>query len=247
MSRKPFPITCVPENAERFAMWIRERGGICLWKSLNLSNPGASWCTPFTTEDGQEAGKPNWQTESTPAVVVTSMDEVGVEIPVEVKRIKISLIRRGLKVVLTDGSTRKVRDAVEKAGDGAFYTFEDDMAVIWAVRGTVCLEEWLAAIAEPFPTLGAGEVAILSALDELGNMRGFMALRYEYEHRTGSKTDNDSIRILMRSMLDRNLVNKELLDGAPIPLWCLNARGLEALKRSRAAKPVEKDSQNELS
>ena len=248
MAKSPFLITCVPENAERFAMWLKDRGGISLWKSLNLSNPGASWCTPALTEEGTDYPKPNWQTESAPALTVCDPDFVGVEIPQEFKRVKISLKQQGLmKVVLTDGSTRKVRDAVEKAGDGAFYTFEDDMAVIWAVRGTVCLEEWLAAIAEPFPTLGAGEVAILSALDELGDMRGFTALRYEYEHRTGSKTDNDSIRILMRSMLDRNLVNKELLDGAPIPLWCLNARGLEALKRSRAAKPVEEDSQDELS
>lgn len=230
---KLFPITCVPQNAERFAMWIRERGGICLWKSLNLSNPGASWCTPFTTEDGQEAGKPNWQTENTPAVVVTSMDEVGVEIPVEVRRIKISLIQRGLKVVLTDGSTRKVREALDKVGERAFYTFEDEEAVIWEVRGTVGLEEWLEATAEPLPQVDAGDLAILSALDELGDLGGFMALRYEYEHRRGVKTDNDSIRNIMRSLLDRNLVNKVLPQGIPIPRWSLSIRGLEALKRSR--------------
>ena len=177
MSKQLFPITCVPENAERFAMWIRERGGICLWKSLNLSNPGASRCTPFRTEDGQEASKPSWQADNAPAVVVTSMDEVGVEIPVEVRRLKIHLVQHGMKVVLTDASTRKVREAVDKAGDRAFYTFEDDMAVIWEVRGTVGLEEWLAATCTPLPHVDAGDLSI----------RGLEVLKAQAVRPTGAR------------------------------------------------------------
>lgn len=240
MSSKLFPVTCVPENAERFAMWIRERGGICLWKSLNLSNPGASWCTPFILEDGTEATKPNWQTDNAPAVVVTSMDDVGVEIPVEIKRIKISLIQRGFKVVLTDGSTRKVNDALDKAGDRAFYTFEDDVAVIWGVRGTVALDEWLAAVSVPTPHVDGGTLAILNALDEREH-HGFRSLRFEYERRVGAKTDDDSIRTLMRSLLEQNLVNKDVPQEVPIPRWSLSLRGLTTLRNNRVKESSSDD------
>ena len=246
MPKMLFPITCVPQNAERFAMWIRERGGICLWKSLNLSNPGASWCTPFRFEDGSEATKPTWQADNTPAVVVTSMDEVGVEIPVETTRIRISLIQRGLKVVLTDGSTRKVQAALEKAGEGAFYTFEDKEAVIWQIRGTVALDEWLEAMATPTPRVDAGALTILTALDECGPLRGFRALRFEYERRRGVETDDASIRVLMGHLLDLDLVNKDVPEVVPIPRWSLSLRGLETLKRSRTPQ-VEESSPDELS
>lgn len=238
MPKSPFLITCVPENAERFAMWLKDRGGISLWKSINLSNPGASWCTPALSEDGTEYPKPNWQTESTPALTVCDSDFVGVEIPQEFKRIKISLQQRGMKVVLTDGSTRKVTKALEEAGEGSFYTFEDDTAVIWKVVGTVALMEWLEAVSEPLPRVDRPELMILSIIEHHGPIRGFGFLRFELDHR-GYQTDQESTRLMMRSLVDRNLLNKTLPDGSPIPTWTITVRGSEVLKRHATPVDVE--------
>lgn len=240
MSKSPFLITCVPENAERFAMWLKDRGGISLWKSLNLSNPGASWCTPALSEDGTDYPKPNWQTESTPALTVCDSDFVGVEIPQEFKRIKISLQQRGMKVVLTDGSTRKVTKALEEAGDGSFYTFEDEVAIIWKVVGTVGLMEWLEAVAEPLPRVDHPELLILSIVERHGAVRGFAFPRFEL-HQRGYETDQESVRLMLRSLVDRNLLNKTIPEGSPIPTWTLTVRGLEVLKRN--ATPVDEESE----
>ena len=43
-----FKHTCAPENAPKFLDWIKNRGGVAVWKSINLSNPDASWSTPAT-------------------------------------------------------------------------------------------------------------------------------------------------------------------------------------------------------
>lgn len=232
MSKSPFLITCVPGNAERFAQWLKDRGGISLWKSLNLSNPGASWCTPALTEEGTDYPKPNWQTESAPALTVCDPDFVGVEIPQEFKRVKISLQQQGLmKIVLTDASTRKVTKALEEAGDGSFYTFEDDVAVIWKVVGTVGLMEWLEAVAEPILPLDHTDIITLDTIKRHGAVRGFRFLSFELEQQ-GCLTDQDSVRTILRSLVDRNFLNKTLPDGSPIPTWTLTVRGLEALKRN---------------
>lgn len=241
MSKSPFLITCVPENAERFAMWLKDRGGISLWKSINLSNPGASWCTPALAEDGTDYPKPNWQTENAPALTVCDPDFVGVEIPQEFKRVKISLKQQGLmKVVLTDGSTRKVTKALEEAGDGSFYTFEDDTAIIWRVVGTVALMEWLEAVAEPLPRVDKTDLQLLGIIERLGVIRGFGFLRFKLAE-LGTETDNESIRLILRSMVERNLLNKTLPEGSPIPSWSLTLRGLEVLKRN--ATPVDEESE----
>jgi hypothetical protein len=37
-----------PETAAKALEWIKTRGGLAIWQSVNLSNPGASWSTPAT-------------------------------------------------------------------------------------------------------------------------------------------------------------------------------------------------------
>ena len=37
-----------PETAPKALDWIKTRGGIAVWQSVNLSNPGATWTTPAT-------------------------------------------------------------------------------------------------------------------------------------------------------------------------------------------------------
>ena len=78
-----------PENVDKMRAWLADRGGIAMWKSVNLSNPGASWSTPATTE-GKPTTKPNWQCANEPSRVITSADDVVVDIPREVDRFHVA-------------------------------------------------------------------------------------------------------------------------------------------------------------
>ncbi len=56
------PHICNEENADKFYDWLLHRGGLFIWRSVNLSNPGASWTSPATEKDGVTPyGKPSWQ------------------------------------------------------------------------------------------------------------------------------------------------------------------------------------------
>lgn len=137
-------IECSIENAPKFARWFRDRGGIAHWQSINLSNPGASWTTPATHEDGTPVAKPTWQAEDTPQVV-TDPTLVTVYEPREVKRLRIA-VKRGdsFNLVLTDASSRRVRKAVAELGNGAFYQFDGDEAIIFQTRNIGTLADWIA-------------------------------------------------------------------------------------------------------
>jgi hypothetical protein len=143
---------CSPENADTFRKWISDRGGIAVWKSINLSNPGASWSSPALTEDGQPYPKPTWQAENKPSRIITDPADVVVEVPREVKRFRVAirLGSQGMSYKLTDASSRKVENAVSKAAgrDGrefsAWYEFDYDtqQAVILVADKSVPLSEF---------------------------------------------------------------------------------------------------------
>ena len=65
----------------------------------------------------------------------------------EVQRFHIALRRsgNGLTIKLTDGSARKVRNAVEKAGKGSFYEFdyETKEAIIMVSKDVGTLKDWM--------------------------------------------------------------------------------------------------------
>ena len=134
-----------PENAPLFLEWIRSRGGIAVWNSADLSNPGASWSTPAET-NGKPTSKPGWQSESKPARVITDANDVVVVSRKEVKRFRVAIRsgRNSLRFRITDGSQRKLDNALEKAGDGSSYEFDysTQEAVVFAVDGKVSLAEW---------------------------------------------------------------------------------------------------------
>lgn len=129
-----------PEQAARFREWLRDRGGIAVWRSANLANPGASWSTPALQPDGTPTPRPTWEAEDRPSRIITDPAEVEVVEPKEVKRFYVAVRRgsQGLSLKLTDGASRKVRAAVEKAGPEAWYSFDyfTQEAVI-LVPGTV--------------------------------------------------------------------------------------------------------------
>lgn len=129
-----------PENAAQIWSWLQTRGGIAVWKSINLSNPAGGWTTPA------DASKPTWQCANEPRII-TDPAEVVVLKGKEVKRFRIALRMgsQGLNLKLTDGSTNKVHKACEKAGDDSWYEFDysSQEAVIFVPDTVQPITDWI--------------------------------------------------------------------------------------------------------
>jgi hypothetical protein len=130
------------------ANWIKNRGGIAIWNSVNLSNSGATWSTPALNEDNTPYQKPNWETANEPEKIITNTDDIIVAHDKEVTRFHVANRRssNGMSFKVTDGGSRKIRSAVAKAGEGAYYCFDYSdykNAVIMAPEKTETLTEWL--------------------------------------------------------------------------------------------------------
>lgn len=141
------PVT--PENAPKFLDWIANRGGIAIWRSINLSNPGASWSAPVRDAEGNTNGKPNWQTDSAPERIITDPNDVEVVTEREVKRFRVAVrfASGGMSLKVTDAGSARIRREVAKAakkyGD-AWHTFDysTQEAVILVADQTLPLSEW---------------------------------------------------------------------------------------------------------
>ena len=135
-----------PEDAARFKTWLETRGGIAVWPSINLSNPDASWSTPALNEDGTPMTKPTWQAANEPERIITDIADVEVVIDKEVKRFRVGIRTgsQGMMLKVTDGGSRRIRAAVEKAGGGAYHVFDYSTreAVILAPERIVPLADW---------------------------------------------------------------------------------------------------------
>ncbi len=133
-------------NASKVWKWLQEQGGLLVWPSVNLSNLGMSWTTPAKWADGQPAQKPTWQAGNAARLIVDP-DDVVVSIDREVKRfhIAIRMGSQGMSIKVTDGSTNRIRKAVEKAGKGAYHVFDHSTqeAVIMAPERTLPLAEYI--------------------------------------------------------------------------------------------------------
>lgn len=134
---------CAPDSAHRMLDWIKNRGGIAVWRSVNLSNPGASWSTPAQT-DGVPTPRPTWQADSKPERLIIYPSDVVVVVRKEVKRFHVGVRVGGGGFKVTDGGTRRIRAAVAKAGPGASYEFDyaTQEAVITVPHKTVPLVQW---------------------------------------------------------------------------------------------------------
>lgn len=134
-------------NAAKIYKWLTTRGGVAVWDSINLSNPGASWTTPALTEDGQPMTKPTWQAANAPARIITDPAEIVVDVPKLVKQfhVGVRMGSQGLSLKLTDGATRRVRREVAKAGDNAWYEFDYGLqdALIFVPDRTVPIAEFI--------------------------------------------------------------------------------------------------------
>jgi len=129
--------------------WITNRGGIAIWE-VQLIGGGSggvrSYMSPACQLDGSPMTKPHWSVGNKPREIVTAPHEISVVEPKEVKRFHVALQmgRQGLQMKCTDASTRKIRDAVEKAGEGAWYEFDYSTqdAVIYVAGEEISLKDW---------------------------------------------------------------------------------------------------------
>lgn len=139
---------CKAEDAAKIFDWLKTRGGIAIWKSVNFSNPTGSWTAPYLDDKGEVKGKPTWETDTKPARIITDPADVWVMVPKEVKRfhVAIRLGGQGMSFKLTDGSSRKLHEAVEKEGIGAWYEFDYAMqeAVIFVAEKEQRITEFFA-------------------------------------------------------------------------------------------------------
>jgi hypothetical protein len=137
---------CSIENAPKFADWVKNRGGIAVWKSVNLSNPGASWSTPANDKEGKPTAKPTWQADNRPEQIITDPDQVEVYVGKEIKRFRVGVKRGdGFNFVLTDGASRRLKRELAKAGEESFYVFDYSVqeAVILLPDNKITLAEWM--------------------------------------------------------------------------------------------------------
>lgn len=138
-------------NAQQIFSWIRDRGGIAIWDSQNLSDPGRTWTTPLHNQDGtRRTEKPHWSANQI-ARVITDPAEVEVVVAKELRRfhVAVRMAANGMILKLTDASSKQVRRAVAKAvqefGD-AWHEFDYESqknAVIYVPAEVVPLAEWM--------------------------------------------------------------------------------------------------------
>lgn len=142
--------TCTPENAQTFHHWITAWGGVAIWPSENLSDPGRSWSTPAKDPNGNPAPKPNWAAANQPERVITDLKDVDVITYKEFRRFRVGVRMgtQGLCLKVTDGGTRRIRSALCRAGEGATYRFdyETQEAVIEVPDVIVPLDQFMQTV-----------------------------------------------------------------------------------------------------
>lgn len=131
-------------DAVKVARWLRHCGGVAVWGCLDLGDPGRQWLTPASLTDGQPAAKPHWSAPDTPERIIADPSRVMVIERREVRRLRVSVRRGyGLRLELTPASSRRLRAALAKAGDGATHAFAGDEAIVYAVARRMPMVQWL--------------------------------------------------------------------------------------------------------
>ena len=121
-----FKMHITTNQVELINEWIKSRGGVLVWNSISLSNPGAQLLTPYLDSEGKvREQKPAYYTSNTPKHV-KSAEEVAVIIPKVFKRFHVAVRpgAQGFSLKVTDGGTRRIHSYLEKAGEGSWYEFD---------------------------------------------------------------------------------------------------------------------------
>ena len=134
------------QHAVKFDDWIKNRGGIAHWQSIDLSDPGASCSTPARTETGEPYPKPHCKYSNEPSYIVTDPDRVFLTVSKEVRRFRVAVRRgaQGFKIKCTDFASRKIENTLDKLGKDAFYEFDysTQEAVFFIPHLTITLSQW---------------------------------------------------------------------------------------------------------
>ncbi len=112
----------VPGVKDKFASWMLERGGVLIWHSQDLSDPGAQTFTPAQDEKGHSNLKspPHWKFTGCNPECVTDLTRFRFAKEMkEVQRFHVAVRMgdSGLRIKCTDASTAKIRKACAKWTD----------------------------------------------------------------------------------------------------------------------------------
>ena len=136
------------ENAAQIWQWFQERGGIAVWKSVDMTNAGRSWTTPLRDAEGNPTPRQDWRMEQAPSLVITDPAEVTVDVPKEAKRFRVAIKvgDQGMLLKCSDASSRRIRRECAKAGDASWYEFDyaTQEAVILVLGESKPLPEFVA-------------------------------------------------------------------------------------------------------
>jgi hypothetical protein len=134
-------------NASRIWKWFQERGGIAVWKSVDLATAGQTWTTPLNDAEGNPMIRQNWRLEETPSLVITDPIQVVVDIPREVKRFRVAIRTgsQGLSLKCSNASSRRIHRECAKAGEDSWYEFDygSQEAVIFVPGESKPLPEYI--------------------------------------------------------------------------------------------------------
>lgn len=138
-------------NAARIYDWLKTRGGLAVWGSVNLSDPTKSWTAPLNDDNGVRKTKPRWECTTEPVRIITDPAEVMVSVPKEVDRFRVAVRMgaQGFMLKLTDASGRKLNARKEKAhakhNTTVFHEFDYNTqeAVIYADTEVVPIEDYI--------------------------------------------------------------------------------------------------------
>lgn len=138
------------KDAARQADWIKNRGGVAVWLIQLIGggpNNTKSYSTPALKADGSPMGKPHWSVGSKPDEIITDPGEISVVTPREVRRLRVAIRMgsQGFMLKCSEVSSRKIRDAVMRAGEGAWHEFDysSQEAVIYVAGQEVSLADWM--------------------------------------------------------------------------------------------------------
>lgn len=143
------PHRILAENADKIWNWLHTRGGVAIWRSADLGDPGKTWTCPYLDESGKPKEKQSWKMESAPSRIITDPAEIVVDVPKEIKRFRVAVRMggNGLQFKCTDASSRKIRAACEKAGENSWHEFDymSQEAVIYVPGDSKPIAEYIGA------------------------------------------------------------------------------------------------------
>lgn len=113
------PLHVSADNAPKFIDWLANRGGLLVWTSSDLSNPGRSVTTPALSATGSPTQPPGWQFVDAPRHI-TSIDDVLVYVPKTLDSFEVKLVRNCCKLELSKSSSRKLRTRLAKHANSWF-------------------------------------------------------------------------------------------------------------------------------